>query len=170
MVQPAEGGPNVSGKAKRKGKGNDNENENRHLEEVGGSIVYGHVGVWGDLVWNLRNRALPQCVFALGRIPGNEVCGSTLVRTLIGRHISYIYMYEKHVHRRLLFAGAVSRQPDGRLPNRLVFGELVGGKNPGRAAAGQSWEKCRKGKFKAFGSTHGYIKEESRVFGVPKAL
>ncbi|CAB1097367.1 unnamed protein product [Ectocarpus sp. CCAP 1310/34] len=31
--------------------------------------------------------------------------------------------------RRLLFAGALARQPDGRLPKRLMFGELAGGRS-----------------------------------------
>ncbi|CAN0344623.1 unnamed protein product [Pylaiella littoralis] len=34
--------------------------------------------------------------------------------------------------RRLLFAGALARQDDGRLPKRLMFGKLVGGEDPGR--------------------------------------
>ena len=34
--------------------------------------------------------------------------------------------------RRLLFAEAVARQPDGRLPKRRMFGELAGGEDPGR--------------------------------------
>lgn len=40
--------------------------------------------------------------------------------------------------RRLLFAGAVARQPDGRLPKRLMFGELVGGEDPGRGSPEQN--------------------------------
>eukprot|EP00903_Cladosiphon_okamuranus_P014000 g13019.t1 len=36
--------------------------------------------------------------------------------------------------RRLLFAGGVARQPDGRLPKRLMFGELVGGEDPGKGS------------------------------------
>ena len=33
--------------------------------------------------------------------------------------------------RRLLFAGAMARQPAGRLPKRLMDGKLVGGEDPG---------------------------------------
>ena len=36
--------------------------------------------------------------------------------------------------RRLLFAGAIARQPDGRLPKRLVDGKLVGGEIQARDA------------------------------------
>ena len=34
--------------------------------------------------------------------------------------------------RRLLFAGAMARQPTGRLPKRLMDGKLVGGEDPGK--------------------------------------
>ena len=37
---------------------------------------------------------------------------------------------EATIRQRLLFAGAVARQPDGRLPKRLMFGELAGGEKP----------------------------------------
>ena len=38
----------------------------------------------------------------------------------------------------LLFAGAVARQPDGRLPKRLMLGELAGGENPGKRSSEQN--------------------------------
>eukprot|EP00752_Nemacystus_decipiens_P004772 g4343.t1 len=46
--------------------------------------------------------------------------------------------------RRLLFAGAVARQPDKRLPKRLMFGELTGGEKPGRGSPEQNWLTCLK--------------------------
>jgi len=70
--------------------------------------------------------------------------------------------------RRLLFAGAVARQPDGRLPKRLMLGELVGGEKPGRGATEQNWEKYRKDDLKAFGATQGSTDDEPRVFGAPE--
>ena len=46
--------------------------------------------------------------------------------------------------RRLFFAGAVARQPDGRLPKRLMFGELAGGENPEKGSPEQNWLTCLK--------------------------
>ena len=57
--------------------------------------------------------------------------------------------------RRLLFAGAVARQPDGRLPKRLMFGELAGGEDPGRGRPEQNWLICLKDDLKVFGTKHG---------------
>ena len=72
--------------------------------------------------------------------------------------------------RRLLFAGAVARQPDGGLPKRLMFGELMGGEDPGRGNPEQSWLICLKDDLKAFGATHGSTADEPCVFGVPKLV
>ena len=72
--------------------------------------------------------------------------------------------------RRLLFAGAVARQPDGRLPKRLMFGELVGGKDPGAGCPERNWQTCLKDDFKAFGATHGSTDDQRRVFGVPNSV
>eukprot|EP00903_Cladosiphon_okamuranus_P020132 g18485.t1 len=71
---------------------------------------------------------------------------------------------------RLLFAGAVATQPDGRLPKRLMFGELVGGEDPGKESPEQNWLMCLKDDLKAFGSTHGSTEDEPCVFGVPKLI
>ncbi|CAB1099789.1 unnamed protein product [Ectocarpus sp. CCAP 1310/34] len=43
--------------------------------------------------------------------------------------------------RRPLFAGALARQPDGRLPKRLIFGELAGGEKRRRGGQEQNWPK-----------------------------
>ena len=73
--------------------------------------------------------------------------------------------------RRLLFAGAVARQPDGRLPKRLMFGEeLVGGEDPGPGQPEANWIGCLKADFKAFGATHGSTADKPGVFGVPKLV
>ena len=40
--------------------------------------------------------------------------------------------------RRLLFAGAMARQPAGRLPKRLMDGKLVGGEDPGKGGPEQN--------------------------------
>ena len=55
--------------------------------------------------------------------------------------------------RRLHFAGAIANQPDGRLPKRLMFGELAGGKDPKRGGVEQNWNKHRRDDFTAFGAT-----------------
>ena len=39
---------------------------------------------------------------------------------------------------RLLFAGAMARQPAGRLPKRLMDGKLVGGEDPGKGRPEQN--------------------------------
>ena len=57
--------------------------------------------------------------------------------------------------RRLLFAGAVARQPDGRLPKRLVLGEQAGGEDPGRGSPEKNWLIRLKNDLKVFGATHG---------------
>ena len=54
--------------------------------------------------------------------------------------------------RRLLFAWAVARQPDGRLPKRLMFGELAGGEKPGKGNPEQNWLTCLKDDLKVFGA------------------
>ena len=61
-------------------------------------------------------------------------------------------------------------QPDGRLPKRLMFGELVGGEDPGGGNPEQSWLICLKDDLKAFGATHGSTADEPCVFGVPKLV
>ena len=55
--------------------------------------------------------------------------------------------------RRLLFAGAMARQPAGRLPKRPMDGKLVGGEDPGRGRPEQNWMDCLKDDFQAFGAT-----------------
>ena len=48
-------------------------------------------------------------------------------------------------HRRLPFAGAMARQPAGRLPKRLMDGKLVGGEDPARDARSKiGWIVSRK--------------------------
>ena len=46
--------------------------------------------------------------------------------------------------RRLLFAGAMARQPAGRLPKRLIDGKQVGGEDPGKGRPEQNWMDCLK--------------------------
>ena len=72
--------------------------------------------------------------------------------------------------RRLLFAGALARQPDGRLPKRLAFGTLVGGEDPGPGCPEQHWLKCLRDDFQAFGATDGSTDDNPRTFGVESAL
>ncbi|CAB1110223.1 unnamed protein product [Ectocarpus sp. CCAP 1310/34] len=68
--------------------------------------------------------------------------------------------------RRLLFAGALARQPDGRLPKRLMLGELVGGEGSGRGKPEQNWQMCLKDDLKMFEAEHGSTDAEPCFFGV----
>eukprot|EP00752_Nemacystus_decipiens_P005575 g5044.t1 len=70
--------------------------------------------------------------------------------------------------RRLLLAGAVARQSDGRLPKQLVFGEVVGGEDPGRGNPEQNWLMSLKADMKAFRATHGSNADEPRDFASPE--
>ena len=72
--------------------------------------------------------------------------------------------------RRLLFAGAVARQPDGRLPERPMFGELAGEEDPGRGSPEQNRPICLKDDLKVFGATHGSTADQPCAFGVPKLV
>ena len=73
--------------------------------------------------------------------------------------------------RRLLFAGALARQGDKRLPKRLLFAErLEGGEDPGRGQPAQQWQKSLRDDFKAFGALHGSTSTDRRTFGVDKLV
>ena len=69
---------------------------------------------------------------------------------------------------RLLVAGAVARQPDWRLPKRLMFGEFAGGEDPGRGNPEQDWLIYLKDDLQVFGATHGSTADQPCVFGIPK--
>ena len=72
--------------------------------------------------------------------------------------------------RRLLFAGAMARQPAGRLPKRLMDGKLVGGEDPGKGRPEQNWMDCFKDDFQAFGATDGSTVDNRLTFGVDRAV
>ena len=72
--------------------------------------------------------------------------------------------------RRLLFAGAMARQPAGRLPKRLMDGKLVGGEDPGKGRPEQNWMDCLKDTFQAFGATDGSTVDNRLTFGVDRAV
>ena len=71
---------------------------------------------------------------------------------------------------RLLFAGAMARQPAGRLPKRLMDGKLVGGEDPGKGRPEQNWMDCLKDDFQAFGATDGSTVDNRLTFGVDRAV
>ena len=71
--------------------------------------------------------------------------------------------------RRLLFAEGVARQPDARLPKRLMFDKLAEGEDPGRGSPEQNWLICLKDDVKVFRATHGSTADQPCVFGVPKS-
>ena len=73
--------------------------------------------------------------------------------------------------RRLLFAGALARQGDKRLPKRLLFAErLEGGEDPGPGQPAQHWQKSLRDDFKAFGALHGSTPTDRRTFGVDRLV
>ena len=73
--------------------------------------------------------------------------------------------------RRLLFAGALARQDDKRLPKRLLFAErLEGGEDPGPGQPAQYWQKSLRDDFKAFGALHGSTPTDRRTFEVDRLV
>ena len=73
--------------------------------------------------------------------------------------------------RRLLFAGALARQGDKRLPKRLLFaGKLEGGEDPGPGQPTQHWQKSLRDDFKAFGALHGSTPTDRRTFRVDRLV
>ena len=72
--------------------------------------------------------------------------------------------------RQLLFAGAMARQPAGRLPKRLMDAKLVGGEDPGKGCPEQNWINCLKGDFQAFGATYDATVDNLLTFGVDRAV
>ena len=70
-----------------------------------------------------------------------------------------------------LFAGALARQGDKRLPKRLLFaGRLEGGEDPGSGQPAQHWQKSLGDDFKAFGALHGSTPTDRRTFGVDRLV
>ena len=72
--------------------------------------------------------------------------------------------------RRLLFAGALARQPAGRLPKRLLDGKLVGEEDPGKGRPEQNWMDCLTDDFQVFGATDGSTVDSRLTFGVDRAV
>ena len=74
-------------------------------------------------------------------------------------------MEAKIRQRRLLFAGALARQGDKRLPKRLLFaGRLKGREGPGPGQPAQHRQKSLRGE--AFRARHGSTPTDRRIFGV----
>ena len=72
--------------------------------------------------------------------------------------------------RRLLFAGAMARQPAGRVLKRLMDGRQVGGEDQGKGRPEQNWLDCLKDDFQAFGATGGSTVNNRLTFGVNRAV
>ena len=73
--------------------------------------------------------------------------------------------------RQLLFAGALARQGDKRLPKRPLFAEKrEGGEDPGPGQPAQHWQKSLRDDFKAFGALHGSTPTDRRTFGVGRLV
>ena len=73
--------------------------------------------------------------------------------------------------RLLLFAGALARQGDTRLPKRLLFaGKFEEGEDPSPGQPAQHWQKSLRDDFKAFGALHGSTPTDRRTFGVGRLV
>ena len=72
--------------------------------------------------------------------------------------------------RRLLFAGAVARKHNGRLPSRVVFGALSGEGDPGPGRPEKTWLQCLSDDVQAFQATNGSTEDSASIFGVERAL
>ena len=75
--------------------------------------------------------------------------------------------------RRLLFAGALARQGDKRLPKRLLFATKLeggGGEDPGTGQPPQHRQKSLRDDFKAFGALHGSGPTDRRTSGVGRLV
>ena len=70
----------------------------------------------------------------------------------------------------LLFAGAMAKQPAGRLSKRLMDGKLVRGGDPGKGRPEQNWMDCLKDDFQAFEATDGSTVDNRLTFGVDRAV
>ena len=78
---------------------------------------------------------------------------------------------EATFHQRwLLFAGALVRQGDKRLPKRLLFTERLEGEDSGPGQPAQHWQKSLRDDFKAFGALHGSAPTGRRTFGVDRLV
>ena len=53
--------------------------------------------------------------------------------------------------RRLLWAGTLTRMSDGRLPKRIVFGNLEGAVRRGPGGQEKEWTNCVQSDIRAFG-------------------
>ena len=64
--------------------------------------------------------------------------------------------------RRLLFAGAVAKKHNGRLPRRVMFGALSGGEKPKPGRPQKMWLDCVSDDLKAFQATSGSTEDSPR--------
>ena len=76
--------------------------------------------------------------------------------------------------RRLLWAGMLLRMTGGRLPKRIMFGNLEGAVQSGRGGKNKEWTNCVQSDIRAFGIT-GYwktmaLKTEIRIEAVTKGV
>ena len=71
----------------------------------------------------------------------------------------------------LLFAGALARHGDRRLPKQLLFVErLEGGEDLGPGQPAQHRQKSLRDDFKAFGAIHGSTPTDRRTFGADRLV
>ena len=64
----------------------------------------------------------------------------------------------------------MTRQRAGRLPRRLMDGNLVGGEDPGKRRPEQNWMDFLKDDFQAFGATDGSTMDKRLTFGIDRGV
>ena len=60
---------------------------------------------------------------------------------------------DNFAHEKILWAGTLIRMSDGRLPKRIMFGNLEGAVRRGRGGKEKEWTDCVQGDIRALGLT-----------------
>ena len=82
--------------------------------------------------------------------------------------------YEHHVvllyDTSLLFAGAIQRTTNERLPHRVMFGTLAVAENPGPGRPEKDWAQCLADDIRVVQATEGSTDSCPLLFGVETVL
>ena len=73
-------------------------------------------------------------------------------------------------NRRLLFAEALQRTNNERLPRRVIFGTMAGGENPGQGRPETNWAHCLVDDLRVFRATEISTESVPLVYGVETML
>ena len=74
---------------------------------------------------------------------------------------------EDHLQASSLLCGGRTEE---QLSRRVMFGTMVGGKNPGPGRPEKNWAQCLVDDFRVFGATKGSTESVSFMFGVETVL